>query len=142
MTCAGTASASDQNSRTEEIAVCTGLSPHILDVAHTSDLQVSEDSANPGVVDAYVSTSPDLWGNYRSHPTITWTNLATGISGTLTGKSQVIPSEITIAPFAAVGTSYDNVPTGSGPVHFDLSVVNVGTFPVPAITCNGNFDVD
>lgn len=134
VTGAGIASAKGQDSRHADIAVCEGLSPHIIDVPYMGDLHVSQDAANPGIVDVSVAPALDLWG-YDSHPTITWTNLATGVSGVLAGQSS------TVGLANSTSASYEDVPTGSGLVRFDLSVANVGTFPLPPITCNGTFDV-
>lgn len=132
---AGSAAAQGQDKRYADIAKCEGLSPHIIDVPHMSDLHVSQEATKPGTVDVSVSSALDIWG-YRSHPTITWVNLATGASGTLSGQSYLI------SIVSALGVSYKDVPTGSGPVRFDLSVVNnEGIFPVPPITCTGSFDV-
>jgi len=131
---AGSASAQDPDVFGRTIAKCEGLSPHIIDVPHMDNLRVSQGEVDPGTVNVYVDPSLDIWG-YDSHPTITWTNLATGASGVLAGQMA------TRNLANSKGVSYKGVPTGSGPVRFDLSMVDNGTFPMPPVTCTGNFDV-
>lgn len=135
VTGAGAASAYGQDARHADIAACEGLSPHIVDVPYMGDLHVSQDAASQGMVDVSVEPALDLW-SYDSHPTITWTNLATGASGVLAGQVSIVSLA------NSTSASYEDVPTGSGPVRFDLSVVNSGTFPVPPTTCTGTFDVN
>ncbi|MEU5410029.1 hypothetical protein [Nocardia asteroides] len=114
---------------------CMGLSPNIVDVPYSNQVIVSYLRDQSGLPSFTVHSGASIWG-YQTHPTLTWTNLATGASGSLTGHTNI--SSI----FGTGGTVYfTDVPTGTGPVRVDLSIVNTGLVPVPAVTCSGTTDI-
>ncbi|MCU1642048.1 MAG: hypothetical protein JWN03_2323 [Nocardia sp.] len=130
----GTASAVD--SALVPMSSCVGLSPNIVDVPYSNQVIVSQYGLPPGVAGFTVHTGASIWGGYGTSPTLTWTNLATGASGSVSGFSPMS------SMFGSGSTVYfNNVPTGSGPVRIDLSVVNSGLVPVPAVACSGTIDL-
>ncbi|WP_194813771.1 hypothetical protein [Nocardia sp. XZ_19_385] len=129
-----TASAANYGGPIEIGMRCVGLSPNIVDLPYSGTLHGTHGgdlwSGRPAVA---VNMGGSIWG-YGTHPTLTWTNLATGASGTVTAHGQA-------GPFFPTDTSFGQLPTGTGPVRFDLSVVNTGLVPVPAITCSGTTEI-
>ncbi|MFJ2838300.1 MULTISPECIES: hypothetical protein [Nocardia] len=114
---------------------CLGLSPNIVDVPYSNQVIVSYLYDQSGLPSFTVHSGASIWG-YQTHPTLTWTNLATGASGSLTGHTNISSF------FGTGGTVYfTDVPTGTGPVRIDLSVVNTGPVPVPVVTCSGTTDI-
>lgn len=127
---AGTASA---EARQVDMS-CVGLSPNIVDLPYSVQVIVNPDATGDtyGPTTFTVHAGASLWG-YGTHPTLNWTNLATGASGSVTGHGQV--SSI----FGSGSTFYfSHIPTGTGPLRVDLSVTNTGFYPIPAINCSGN----
>ncbi|MFC4126275.1 hypothetical protein [Nocardia rhizosphaerae] len=114
---------------------CMGISPNIVDVPYSNQVIVSYLYDRSGLPTFTVHSGASIWG-YQSSPTLTWTNLATGASGSLTGHTNIS------SMFGTGGTVYfTDVPTGAGPVRIDLSVVNTGLVPVPPVTCSGTTDI-
>ncbi|WP_051132770.1 hypothetical protein [Nocardia paucivorans] len=130
----GTASAADFSAVVD--MQCVGLSPNIVDVPYSGRVYVGQYSGRPGWTSLSVHTGASIWGNYTTHPTLTWTNLATGVSGTASGSVPVS------SMFGTGGqVAFDAWDLGPGPVRFDLSVVNSGLVPVPAVNCSGVLDI-
>ncbi|MRH88202.1 hypothetical protein GFY24_12240 [Nocardia sp. SYP-A9097] len=130
---AGTASAAD--SALVNMS-CIGLSPNVVDVPYSAQVIMSQYGLPPGVASFTVHTGASIWGGYGTTPTLTWTNTATGASGSVTGFSPMS------SMFGSGSTVYFmNLPTGSGNVRIDLSVVNTGLIPVPPVNCSGNIDL-
>ncbi len=114
---------------------CMGISPNIVDVPYSNQVIVSYIRDVSGLPTFTVHSGASIWG-YQTHPTLTWTNLATGASGSLTGHTNIS------SMFGTGGTVYfADVPTGTGPVRLDLSIVNTGLVPVPPVNCSGTTDI-
>ncbi|MBU3060274.1 hypothetical protein KO481_01880 [Nocardia sp. NEAU-G5] len=129
---AGTANAAEYWGGPVDIH-CSGLSPNIVDFPYTSTIYWSGGSARPGVASFTVNPGISVWG-YGTHPTLTWTNLATRASGTVTGYGRVSLGDPT-------GVYFANIATGPGPVRLDLSVVNTGPAPLPPAICSGTINI-
>lgn len=115
---------------------CIGLSPNIVDVPYSAQVIMSRYDQPSGVATFTVHTGASIWGGYGTAPTLTWTNVATGASGSVTGFSPMS------SMFGTGSTVYfSNLPTGTGNVRIDLSVVNTGLVPVPVVNCGGNIDI-
>lgn len=115
---------------------CVGLSPNIVDVPYSGRVYVGQYSGRPGWTSLTVHTGSSIWGNYTTHPTLTWTNLNSNVSGTASGSAPV-PSMFG----TGAQVNFDAWNIGPGPVRFDLSVVNSGLVPVPVVNCSGVLDV-
>lgn len=114
---------------------CAGLSPNIVDIPFSAQVVANEPYGQPGA-SFTVHTGASVWGGYTMNPTLTWTNLATGASGTVSGSAPVS------SLFGTGGTVYFNaLPTGSGPVRVDVTIVNRGLAPVPPVNCSGTVQV-
>ncbi|WP_147403941.1 hypothetical protein [Nocardia panacis] len=112
---------------------CQGSSPNIIDMPYSGQVIASQYN-QAGSADISVYGGSSIFG-YDTRPTLTWTNLNTGASGSVTGYARVG------MPYTA-NVNFPRVPTGSGPVRIDVSVANSGFFPVPAVTCSGVVDLD
>ncbi|NEW38530.1 hypothetical protein GV794_27085 [Nocardia cyriacigeorgica] len=99
---------------------------------YSSSIYASGSSDRPGLAHLQVNTGGSIWG-YDTHPTVNWTNLNTGASGSVTGHGRVSLGDQTSVWF--------DIPTGAGQVRIDLSVVNTGFVPVPPVTCSGTTHV-
>uniref|UniRef100_UPI00068879F9 hypothetical protein n=1 Tax=Nocardia brevicatena TaxID=37327 RepID=UPI00068879F9 len=115
---------------------CVGPSPNIVDVPYSGRVYVGQYSGRPGWTGLTVHTGSSIWGNYTTHPTLTWTNLNSNASGTASGSA---PMPSMFGTGAQV--SFDAWNIGPGPVRFDLSVVNSGLVPVPVVNCSGVLDI-
>ncbi|WP_067721428.1 hypothetical protein [Nocardia yamanashiensis] len=116
---------------------CVGLSPNIVDVPYSGKVYLGQYNAGrPGWTSVTVHTGASIWGGYTTNPTITWTNLNTGVTGTASGSAPVSSMFGTGAQ-----NNFDAWGIGGGPVRFDLTVVNSGLAPVPAVSCSGTIDV-
>ncbi|MGV9415075.1 hypothetical protein ACWDOP_34680 [Nocardia sp. NPDC003693] len=114
---------------------CVGLSPNVIDMPYSAQVIVDPTYDAPaGTASFTIRGNSSLWG-YGTHPTLTWTNLATGASGSLTGHGQA-----TLGNGSTV--YFSHIPTGTGPLRVDLSVTNTGWFPIPAINCSGTSSLD
>lgn len=108
---------------------CVGPSPNIIDMPYSAQVLLSQ-YKQPGSATVTVHTGPSIWG-YSTRPTLTWTNLNGGRTGTASGNA---PVSNLFGEGATV--IFYNLPTGAGPIRFDLSVVNAGIVPTPPVTCS------
>ncbi|PXX65343.1 hypothetical protein DFR70_104406 [Nocardia tenerifensis] len=115
---------------------CSGVSPNVVDVPYSAQVYVGQYGGDPGWTGITVHTGASIWGGYTSRPTLTWTNLATGVTGTATGQYPV-------SSFFGTGgqANFNARDIGGGPVRFDLTAVNTGLFPVPPVTCSAVIDI-
>ncbi|MGV9675494.1 hypothetical protein ACWDSJ_09470 [Nocardia sp. NPDC003482] len=115
---------------------CSGVGPNVVDVPYSAQVVVGQYSGRPGWTGIAVHSGASVWGGYTSRPTLTWTNLATGVSDTATGQYPVS------SVFGTGGqANFDAWNIGGGPVRFDLTAVNTGLFPVPPVTCSAVIDI-
>ncbi|MET7771604.1 hypothetical protein [Nocardia sp. NPDC005366] len=114
--------------------ICWGLSPNIVDLPYAGRIAAYQRDATPGLPTIEItSAQPSIWG-YQTNPTIRWTNLATGASGAASGSNRV--------GFGSTNpVFFPDLPTGAGPLRVDLTTVNVGPVPVPAVNCSGVIDI-